>query len=138
MDAVGTDDKMTLVDRPIFRDYRATDGGALNADGPCGQPNSTLVWVVLVEDFKQLLSVEKGYGESEPIWQLGTVSAMQLNICASSGAKPLVHQFRIGTTEAEAIRVADGCRFQWFDIVFDGLIQLQLIEHSSTIRQNTN
>jgi hypothetical protein len=23
---------------------------------------------VLVEDFKQLLSVKKGYGESEPIW----------------------------------------------------------------------
>lgn len=68
MDAVGTDDKMTLVDRPIFRGYRAIDGGALNADDPCGQPNLTLVWVVLVEDFKQLLSVEKGYGESEPIW----------------------------------------------------------------------
>jgi hypothetical protein len=67
MDAVGTDNKITLVDRPIFRGYRATDGGALNADGSCGQPNPTLVWVVLVKDLKQLLSVEKGYGESEPI-----------------------------------------------------------------------
>ena len=68
MDAVGTDNKMTLVDRPIFRGYRAIDGGALNADGSCGQPNPTLVWVVLVEDLKQLLSVKKGYRESEPIW----------------------------------------------------------------------
>lgn len=67
MDAVGTDDKMTLVDRPIFHSYRAIDRRALNADDPCGQPNPTLVWVVLVEDFKQLLSVEKGYRESEPI-----------------------------------------------------------------------
>ena len=61
MDAVGTDDKMTLVDGPFFRGYRAIDGGALNADGSCGQPNPTLVWVVLVEDLKQLLSVKKGY-----------------------------------------------------------------------------
>lgn len=68
MDAVGTDDKMALVDRPIFHGYRAIDGGALNADDSCGQPNSTLVWVVLVEDLEQLLSVEKGYGKSEPIW----------------------------------------------------------------------